>query len=94
MTPIARSESALQLASRRLGDHPARTHPQGRYRADDRQIAGLVPSGDKPGVDLEHVDRQGLQVRQQRVAGAEVVDSDCTPTSLSPASVLRVVSIS
>src|SRR6185312_5617018 len=30
----------------------------------------------EPGIDLEHVDRQGLQVGQHGVTGAEIVDGD------------------
>src|SRR5580693_6406596 len=51
--------------------------------ADYGQVAGVgAQVADEPGVDLEHVDRKGLQVRQHRIAGAEVVDGDLDPDLL------------
>src|ERR1700690_831403 len=48
--------------------------------ANDRQVAGVgAQVAHEPGVDLEHVDRKGLQVRQHRIAGTEVVDGDLNP---------------
>src|SRR6201987_244382 len=48
--------------------------------ANDGQVAGVgAQVANESGVDLEHVDREGLQVRQNRVAGAEVVDGDLDP---------------
>src|ERR1700757_2231260 len=45
--------------------------------ANDGQVAGVgAQVADEAGVDLEHVDWEGLQVRQHRIAGAEVVDRD------------------
>jgi hypothetical protein len=42
----------------------------------NRVLADLV---DKGLVDLDLVDGETLQVRQRRVAGAEVVDRECDP---------------
>ncbi len=44
-------------------------------RADDRRVVRIVDHvGDEGAVDLELVDGQALEVRERRVAGAEVVD--------------------
>src|SRR6516162_8848119 len=52
-------------------------------RADNGQVAGVgAQVTDESGVDLEHVDREGLQMRQHRIAGAEVVDGDLDPDLL------------
>ena len=52
--------------------------------ADDGQITGAGPQiTHEPGVDLEHVHREGLEVGQDSVAGAEVVYGYLDPTSLS-----------
>src|SRR6516165_2381224 len=54
----------------------------GEYQdgANDGQVAGVgVQVADEPGVDLERIDRKGFQVRQDGVAGAEVVDGDLDP---------------
>src|SRR5262249_22259180 len=52
-------------------------------RPNDGQVAGVgTQVAYEPGVDLEHVDRQRLQVRQNGIAGAEVVDGDLDPDLL------------
>ena len=51
--------------------------------ANDGQVAGVgTQVAHEPGVDLEHVHRKRLQVRQHRIAGAEVVDGDLDPDLL------------
>ena len=55
--------------------------PEAAREADDRLGDGRVlrvglEVGDERDVDLQRVDREMLQVRQRRVAGAEVVDRD------------------
>src|SRR5258707_5339113 len=48
--------------------------------ANDGQVAGVgVQVADEPGVDLEGIDRKRFQVREDGVAGAEVVDRDLDP---------------
>ena len=49
---------------------------QGQDRPGDRPRAPLAQVADERPVDLEGVERQGVQVRQRRVAGAEVVQGD------------------
>jgi hypothetical protein len=41
--------------------------------------AAARQAGDERAVDLDHVDRQPLEVGQRRVAGAEIVDRDAQP---------------
>ena len=49
-------------------------------RADNRQIVGIGAEVTyKCGVDLERIDGEGLQVRQDGVTGTEVVDGDLDP---------------
>src|SRR3546814_20312247 len=46
-------------------------------RADQRQAFGLgvaVEAGDEAAVDLQRLDREAVQVRQRREAGAEIVE--------------------
>src|ERR1700752_1483209 len=48
--------------------------------ANDGQVTGVgVQVADEPGVDLERIDRKRFQVRQDGIAGAEVVDGDLDP---------------
>jgi len=52
-------------------------------RANNRQIVGVSAEvTDKSRVDLERIDWKGLQVRQDGVTGAEVVDGDLDPNLL------------
>ena len=49
-------------------------------RPDNRQILWVgAQVAHESRVDLEHIDRKGFQVRQDGVAGAEVVDGDLDP---------------
>ena len=55
--------------------------PEPAREADDRLgdrgvLRVRLEIGDEGNVDLERVDREVLQVRQRRIAGAEVVDGD------------------
>ena len=46
-------------------------------RLDDRAVVGVaVDAGDERAVDLEHVEREALEVAERRVAGAEVVEHE------------------
>ena len=63
--------------------------------ADNREIVGVgAEVAHKSRVDLERIDWKGLQVRQDGVTGAEVVDGDLDPTSFNSARVRRVLSMS
>ena len=66
----------LRLGADAFGDD---AQPQAARQRDDRLgdrgVAGIgLEVGDERDVDLERVDREVLQVRQARVAGAEIVD--------------------
>lgn len=53
---------------------------KGDDRPDDREIPGVgAQFPDEDGIDLEGVDRQILQVRQDGISGAEVVYRDLHP---------------
>ena len=41
-----------------------------------RVVLARAEAGDQRAVDLQRVDRQHVQVRERRLAGAEVVDAD------------------
>jgi hypothetical protein len=74
----AAAAQAVELLERldALGDHAhAQAVRQRHDRFDQRRAVGVAGDVLHEGtVDLEHVHRQALQVRQARVAGAEVVD--------------------
>jgi hypothetical protein len=56
---------------------------QATDRRDDRMILRLVGQpGDEAAIDLEGIDREPAQVRQSRIAGAEVVDGQADAQSL------------
>ena len=67
-----------------LGDRPQPqrpTHPQ--HRVHEHGAVGMrVDAVDEALVDLQHVDRELLQVRQRRVPRAEVIERDADPEPL------------
>ena len=69
---VSRAVAALDA----LGHHGlVQLSRQGDDRGDDGVVARILAEvADERAVDLEHVERQPLQVRQRRVAGAEIVD--------------------
>ncbi len=50
---------------------------EAEHGADDRHAVGIDHHpGDEAAVDLEHVDRQALEIGEARIAGAEIVHRD------------------
>ena len=71
-------EVELRARAHAFGDD---LEPEAARKADDRlgdrRVARIgLEVGDERDVDLQRVDREMLQVRQRRIAGAEVVDRD------------------
>ena len=57
-------------------DHPERVRHRGDALHDRRGALVAAQAQDERPVDLEHVDREAVQVRERRVAGAEVVERE------------------
>jgi hypothetical protein len=67
-------------ASLRLDPFDAHRHDSALasvgHRADDRHAFLVADVADEAAVDLDHVERQRAQVRQRRIAGAEIVERE------------------
>ncbi len=57
-------------------DHNIEVVRYGDYGAHDFLIFGIVHFGDKGTIDFQGVEIEPMQMRQRRVAGAEVVEAE------------------
>ncbi len=66
-------------------DRQAEAAAEAEHRAHDRRrLLARVDGAGEGGIDLDLVERKGAQVRQGRVAGAEIVHGDPHPHRLDP----------
>ena len=72
-------------------DEAERLRERDDRAGDRRALVVLAEGGDEAAVDLQHVEREAVQVGERRVAGAEVVEREADAERLAARASVSIV---